>query len=341
MPGGDAAAGNQREAIGIADASGQAQSSSKIPLIGAARSSAMRRNRGFVAFAFVLLSALLSADCIADCIKNQDHRSNKNAGLLITDINITGTQTLSSDEVSEITNELIGSCFDDNSEEIGERIRGSFQDKGYFASVLASLRIKPGDPTAVPKPVSLLAEVQEGPRYRLAEIEFVGNHAFSTAELRSQFPLKKGGLFSGDKIATGLDSLRQLYVTKGFIDLFFIPDTEFQSNATLNLSVSVTEGRQYHMGKLEIFAKKEISDRLRAEWQLPEGALFDLTYIRKYISTNRALLPPEFQEEHVQVVRDCQDATVEVRLPIDPVDPRSQSTPKHVECDTPQEKQSE
>jgi hypothetical protein len=89
------------------------------------------------------------------------------------------------------------------------------------------------------------------------------------------------------------------------------------------------------MGKLEIFAKKEVADKLRAEWQLPEGAVFDRTYLDKYIDSDRSLLPSGFQRSHVQIVRDCPNATVEVRLPLDAMDPRSQSLPKDKECDPP------
>lgn len=292
----------------------------------------MRRNWIFVVpVAFLFLSAFL----LAECTNDQDHRSNKNSGLLIADLTISGTQTLSSDELSTIANELTGSCFDENSDEIGERIRASFQNRGYFGVVVNSLRIKPNDPVAVPKPVTVDADVLEGPRYTLAEIGFVGNHAFSTAELLGKFPLKKGDLFTRNKVASGLENLRDLYVSNGFIDMFFIPDTGYPSNGSVILSVSVTEGRQYHMGKLEIFAKREIADRLRAEWQMAEGAVFDLTYLDPYIGRNRSLLPPTFQTQHVQLVRDCEDATVEVRLPLDFTDPRSQSTPRDIECDPP------
>ncbi|MGA9814323.1 MAG: hypothetical protein WBQ64_16170, partial [Terriglobales bacterium] len=91
--------------------------------------------------------------------------------------------------------------------------------------------------------------------------------------------------------------------------------------------------QQYHMGKLEIFARKEMAERLRTKWQMPEGAVFDMTYLEKYIGSNRSLLPPEFQREHMQLVRDCRDATVDVRLPLDQTDPRSQSVPKDLGCD--------
>ena len=283
----------------------------------------------FVVAAFTFLSVLLRAECARDL------RTSNNSGLLITDFTISGTQTLSSDELATIESEMTGSCFDENSDEIQEHVRALFQNRGYFGTVLNSLHSKPNDPVAVPKAVTLEADVMEGPRYRLAEIGFVGNHAFNADKLRNQFPLKKGDVFARDKIASGLDSLRDLFVSSGFIDFTAIPDTQTLSNATVILSVSVLEGRQYHMGKLEIFARKEIADRLRTEWTIPEGAVFDFTYLDKYIGDNLSLLPPEFQREHVQLVRDCQDSTVDVRLPLDATDPRSQSVPKDTECDAP------
>jgi outer membrane protein assembly factor BamA len=287
----------------------------------------MRRSHWFLLVTFVFLAAFLPAEC------TKDHRTSKSSGLLITDFTISGTQTLSSDELTTIASELVGSCFDQNPDELEERVRSLFKNRGYFSAQVKTLRIQASDPIVVPKPVVLEADVMEGPLYRLAEIGFVGNHSFSTPALRSGFPLKKGGLFGRDKIASGLDALRDLYVSSGFIDFTAIPDTQNLSNATVILSVSVMEGQQYHMGKLEIFAKKEVADRLRTEWQMPEGAVFDMTYLEKYIESNRSLLPPEFQREHMQLVRDCQDAIVDVQLPLDATDPRSQSVPKELGCD--------
>jgi outer membrane protein assembly factor BamA len=289
----------------------------------------VRRDPLFAGFALgVFLTTLLHADCR----KNDDHRSNKNSGLLITDFIISGTQKLSSAELTRLEGHLTGSCFDENLEELEERVRALFQDRGYFGVVVKSFRVKPGDPLLLPKPVTLEVEVLEGTRYRLAEITFTGNHTFSAAKLRSTFPLSKGDLFGRDKIAGGLDSLRSLYAADGFIDLTMIPDTENSSDSTINLAVTVIEGPQYRMGKLEILAKKEIADRLQAEWRLPEGAVFDLTYVDKYIGENRSLLPLGFARDGVQLVRNCPDALVEVRLPLD-AGLASQSQPKEVECE--------
>src|SRR5690348_4988066 len=94
-------------------------------------------------------SAFLHPECV------NDHRSKKNSVILIADFTITGTQTISATELASITSDLIGSCFDEDSEELEERIRASFQDRGYVTAKVNSLGFKPRDPLGVPKPVTL------------------------------------------------------------------------------------------------------------------------------------------------------------------------------------------
>ena len=279
-------------------------------------------------FVTLFLSAsFLPAECV------NDHRSNKKAGILITDFTITGTQTIGATEVARVTSDFIGSCFDENSEELEERIRASFQGRGYFATKLNSLGFKPRDPLGVPKPVKLEAEISDGPQYKLADIMFVENHAFSSEKLRQQFPLKMGDLFARDKVASGLVSLRKLYGTQGFLDFTAIPDTKVDSNATASLNISIVEGPQYHMGKLDIVADKEVAGRLRPEWKLTEGDVYDQTYIDEYLQTNRDLLPLGFSRANVHTIHNCPDAVVEVRLIVDPAEDTLHAEPKNVPCE--------
>jgi hypothetical protein len=147
-----------------------------------------------------------------------------------------------------------------------------------------NLRTKPLDVLASPKPVNLEAEVAEGRRHRLAEIEFTGNSSFSGKRLRRQFPLRTGDVFDRDKIASGLEALRRLYASQGYIDCTFVPNTRLLSDAKVDLIVSVEEGKHYRMGTLYIQAKKELSDRLRQNWELAEGRPFDWAYLAKFMT---------------------------------------------------------
>ena len=298
----------------------------KWPLIGGAG----MVSRGCIA---VLICISLSGILWASCPEKQDHREDKSSGVLITDFAITGTQTLSSRELTEIESQMIGSCFAEDSDELGQRIRTLFQDRGYFTVEVKNVRIKPSDVLGVPKSVTLEADVVEGQRYRLAQVKVVDNHALSAEKIRNQFPMKPGELFERSKVGAGLESLRKLYAQDGFLDFAAIPATDVSSNATIGLTLTMNEGQQYHMGQLQVLAKKETAEELRGAWQLPQGKVFDFGYIEKFIDSNREKLPDWFNGEDVQLVRDCPKGAVDVRLLIDPIYVAQQPQPKDVTCE--------
>jgi len=222
-----------------------------------------------------------------DCARTVRERSSGRleGGILVTDVMISGTRTLSATELARITGELTGNCFNDDSEEIGERVRALFQDRGYFLVEVKSAKLKPSDPLAIPKPVTLEAEVAEGPKFKVGEITFVENHAFSAEKLRQQFPLKAGAVFERGKVAAGLDSLRKLYGTNGYLDEVAIPETQPGSNAIMNLNLTFEEGPQYRLDKVEFVGKKEMVSgcRCNGDWQRAR-----CTTIRILTSTSRS-----------------------------------------------------
>jgi outer membrane protein assembly factor BamA len=73
---------------------------------------------------------------------------------------------------------------------MGERLRAAFQDRGYFTVEVKHLTFKPADPLGTPKPVTVEADVAEGPKYKVGEIMFLKNHVFSSERLRDEFSLK-------------------------------------------------------------------------------------------------------------------------------------------------------
>ncbi len=279
----------------------------------------------------LLCTAFLRLMAYAQCGK--DNRENPKAGIVVTDFTISGTQTISATELAGMTGELIGNCFNDDSDEMGERVRALFQNRGYFAVEVKSVKLKAEDPLAIPKPVTMEAEVAEGPKYRLGTITFVENRAFTAEQLRSEFPLKAGEVFERDKVATGLESLRKVYGKDGYVDMSAIPDTRFGSNATADLNLTIDEGPQYRLDKVEFVGKKEMISRLQVQWKLAAGSVYDATYLDQYLDENRDLLPEGFGRKDAQIATDCPKALVSVRLVVDPGEDASRSAPKDVPCE--------
>jgi hypothetical protein len=262
---------------------------------------------------------------------SRDLREDSKAGVLITDVTFDGLASVGSNELSIIKSRLEGSCIDEDDDAIRLFIAGAFEDQGFAKASVDNITLKPSDALATPKPVTLNADVTEGPRFRFGEITFVGNHAFSAAKLRAVFPYKTGDLFQRSKVASGLSRIRELYSPRGYRDLRYIPDDEFSETGTVNFTIRIMEGPQYHMGELSIYAKKDIADRLATEWHLRAGAVFNLNYPESFIKKSQSL-PEGFGRQNIQMVRNCPDATIAVLLIVDQTDPRLQTLPQEVRC---------
>lgn len=269
--------------------------------------------------------AILCSTLLAQCTGKLDQRSPGVGGILVSDLKISGSKTLSTEQLDRIANAMIGFCFNEDNDELMERLRIEFQNRGYFLVDVRNVDVKVVDPLTTPKPVVLAFEAHEGARFKTGEITFINNHAFSSNQLREGFSIKTGEWFSRKPLGEGLESLRNLYASSGRIDFCAMPDTEVAPGNKMNLRITIDEGPQYRMGKLEVVAPKELAETITAAWELNEGSVFDFDYAEKFLKEHRQLFPNDFQADHIQHARNCRDLTVNVRLPIDSTDSRSQT----------------
>jgi outer membrane protein assembly factor BamA len=285
----------------------------------------------------IVVSVLLFVSCQSGVAQNKAEFSD-DRDILVESFVISGTQSVDSAELAEITNSMAGSRFNDDAEVLQERIRLQFQDRGYFTAVIEKLDIKVIDPLSSPKPVRLEAQVTEGPRCRLSRIEFTGNHALSSVALRAKFPMRKGDAFRRAKIAGGLEAIRKLYLSTGFLDFTGIPDTKIDSSSTVTLNIEVQEGPQYRMDKFEVIGTPEVAEKLQVRWELGPGSVFNHDYVETFLDKNHSLLPADFVRYNngVELFKDCSDATVSVHLHLtnDPQHAALDRT-KHVDCSKP------
>jgi outer membrane protein assembly factor BamA len=235
------------------------------------------------------------------------------------EVEIGGTSTLDTQQLQEIANSLTALRVGPDEEELRQRIRDAFQQRGYFDADVTGLKVVPLDPLAKPKPVRIEAEVAEGPHFRLSEIRFGGNRALSADELHQLFPLRAGEFFSTAKVRGGFDAMRKEYLALGYLDWSVVPSTDKAGSALVALTLDITEGPQYRMGALEIEGKSDVTRQMRSLWRLETGQPFDLFYPGKFLEENKSLLPPGFNASRdFHTERDCSDFTVLVSVNLDP-----------------------
>jgi len=241
-------------------------------------------------------------------------QSSSQAKISVESFSISGTTSIASAELADITNVFAGSTFNDDTEEMEERLRAELQDHGFFTAKVKKLDITAIDPLGSPKPVRIAAEIEEGERCHLSSIEFLGNRTISSEQLRAGFPMHVGSEFRRSKIASGIESLRAAYGQLGFLDYFAISNTAFEGSMA-KLSFEVTEGPQYHMDTFEVVGPSEVADRLQVRWELQPGSVFDAAYLNDFLKQNSSLLPDKFSlHDDVVLLKDCPDATVSVHI---------------------------
>jgi len=272
-----------------------------------------------------LRNSVMVVLAFALCAVGQSAKSKgpKSGGeIVVQEIVISGTSTLTSEQLSDIRNSLTSKTMADDDELPGEYLKYEFQQRGYFDAEVTNLKVIPLDPLAKKKPVRIEAEVDEGPLFHLAEIKFTGNRAFSTEELRQMFPLHAGDVFDTENVRLGIESLAKKYWTTGYLETSLVPDTQKASSGQVTVTFAIEEGIQYRMGELKIEGKDELAQKLERNWDLKPGEPYDLAYLEKFLTQNRELLPDGFDDDRdVLWLRDCADNTVNVTIALDPKRP--------------------
>jgi len=153
-----------------------------------------------------------------------------------------------------------GSSLDLVTDEALERARAGWQDRGYFkAQITGEAKTLTRGPVSLR--IALSIHVDEGVQYNLSKITFKNNKAISNVELlRGLFPITDGELFNREKIAIGLENLREAYGELGYINFTAVPDTTFNDEKrAVSLAIDLDEGKQFYVSSVNVLGLDEVA----------------------------------------------------------------------------------
>ena len=131
--------------------------------------------------------------------------------------------------------------------------------------------------------------IDEGPRYRIRNVSFVGNQAFTKDQLYSMIDLKptagEAPEFNVAKMNQDVVSLRDLYGSQGFVYSNVEAEPRFlEEPGLLDIVYRVEEGKQYRVGKINVHFEGDSSITRREvplnRLSLKSGDLIDVREIR-------------------------------------------------------------
>jgi outer membrane protein assembly factor BamA len=248
--------------------------------------------------------------------------------IIVDDVKFDGPIHVSDAVRERVVSDLRQHDFNDSSDSesawLGEiqavELMGVWQDQGYFkVEAVAKEELIRNDSTG--KHVRIVAHINEGPQFRLGDVQFRSSDpgeplAFRPEELRRLIPMSEGGILSASKLREGLDALRNLYASHGYIDFVTTPLTEIDdSRQRVSLVMEVDQQKQFRVASVEVHGLDQKMETLLKS-KLKPGDVYNWQVVEDFLKQNASALPPDISPSDIELHRDVKKGTVDLRFNI-------------------------
>ena len=209
---------------------------------------------------------------------------------VIRSIQIEGVKELSEQDIRDRIDIAAGTVF--NPPAVGrnaEKVRLFYEEEGYYTAKVEGSSRKITD-----REVDVIFQVQEGARFFVREITFIGNKGLSRGEIsgvmatkeRFFIPFLRPGVLKRSDLNQDVERIKALYLDHGYLQVK-VEEPEIQVDRKafrLDITIRVEEGPQFRLGKVEvkgqtIFSSEELLEAMK----LPKQKVFSRDVLRKDI----------------------------------------------------------
>ena len=181
---------------------------------------------------------------------------------------------------------------------VADTVREVYASEGHqFAEVKPEIKEVEGGP----KLVNVTFHINEGPKVRIREIEFVGNKDLKDGSLRRRMKenkgggffsfILKGGTYKEEKFEDDAQNLIDYYRDRGYVraqvgqpELKTLEDSSDQKTRWVQLQVPITEGKQYKVGDFKFEGNTVAKgEGLRPLFKIDPGETYSQKKIKKGI----------------------------------------------------------
>jgi outer membrane protein insertion porin family len=200
---------------------------------------------------------------------------------------------------------------------IVERIRQALRDLGYLKAVVDEPKF--AYPTKGRGIANVTVNVTPGAQYRLGEIRFHRATVFPAAQLRDLFSQGDGDFFNATEFSKGLDDLRKLYSTRGYVNMVANPVPSIdESRRTIDLVLEVDEGEAYDFGRLYLEGVEShpgVGKALLDSWKPLEGKRYNPVELQHWLQANHFdWMVSVLASDSIRTTQDAESRVVDVTL---------------------------
>ena len=134
--------------------------------------------------------------------------------------------------------------------------------------------------------VDIYLDIEEGNKYHIRDIKWVGNSVFSTAQLDYTLRMKAGDVYNQDEMEKRLfndeDAVKNLYYNEGYVFFNVIPTEARIENDSVDLELRMVEGVQASINRVTISGNDRVYEEVvRRELYTLPGSLFSMDALER------------------------------------------------------------
>ena len=201
---------------------------------------------------------------------------------VVREIEVDGAQKIAAKRVRKDLGVKINTPVNEEELETGrQKIIETYKARG-FNNVTVQYRVDPIEESR--GTARIVVTVNEGVKGAIRTVEFEGNQHFTAKILRKQMKTKgktilafmdKSGRLDEVQLQQDLDSIKEFYQNKGYIDVEVKDLREEHQNGPIVIKIAIVEGPVYHTGKVTFTGYKlTTEDKLRAVIKMKEGKIY-------------------------------------------------------------------
>lgn len=156
-----------------------------------------------------------------------------------------------------------------------EKLLEKYYELGYRDAAILGDSVWNNDP----KHVNIWISVDEGERYFIRNIHWIGNTVYSTEQLNRVLGMKPGDVYNqkllGKRLRDDEDAVGNLYYNNGYVFSSIDPVEQNIEGDSVDLEMRVIEGPQAHLSHVRIYGNNRLYENVvRRELRTKPGDLF-------------------------------------------------------------------
>lgn len=193
------------------------------------------------------------------------------------------------------------------------RIIQKYNEKGYRDAVILSDSVVPFDD----KTVDVYIALDEGKKYYINDISWVGNTVYSTDQLSQVLGISKGDVYNqkllDKRTAEDEDAITNYYMDRGYLFFTLIPIEKNVRGDSIDLEMRIIEGPQARINNVIINGNDRLYEKvIRRELRVKPGELFSKTDLMR--SAREIATTGHFDPENMDIRPEPneEDGTVDI-----------------------------